>query len=58
MRSACHCVRDSEARDQVAANVEKAKILEEKTREMAENASQFADMARKIREKNERSSFW
>jgi hypothetical protein len=52
-------VRDSEARDQVAANVEKAKILEEKTREMAENAGQFADMARKIREKNERSnSFW
>ena len=41
------------------ANIEKAKVLEDKTREMAENASQFADMAKKIREKNERSnSFW
>jgi proteasome assembly chaperone (PAC2) family protein len=50
---------DSEARDQVLANIEKAKELEEKTREMAENASEFASLARKIREKSERSnSFW
>ena len=41
------------------ANIEKAKVLEDKTREMAENASEFASLARKIREKNERSnSFW
>ena len=39
--------------------VEKAKELEDKTREMAENASEFRSLAQKIREKNERSnSFW
>ena len=49
----------SEARDHVLANIEKAKELQDKTREMAENASEFRSLAQKIREKNERSnSFW